>query len=63
MSPREAHRVAVLKFGNVALVKEDTRAVWVVVNLVTVSMSGDPVSEDLLVTEFNEMAPNAGPGN
>jgi putative ABC transport system permease protein len=28
MSPEEAHRQAVLKFGNVALAKEDTRAVW-----------------------------------
>lgn len=29
MSPEEARRQAMLKFGNVALVKEDTRAVWV----------------------------------
>jgi predicted permease len=29
MAPDEAHRRAMLKFGNVALVKEDTRAVWV----------------------------------
>jgi putative ABC transport system permease protein len=28
MSPEEARRAALLKFGNVALVKEDTRAVW-----------------------------------
>ncbi len=28
MTPQEAHRAAVLRFGNVALVKEDTRAVW-----------------------------------
>ncbi|MGH9163736.1 MAG: ADOP family duplicated permease [Vicinamibacteraceae bacterium] len=28
MSPEEAHRQARLKFGNVALTKEDTRAVW-----------------------------------
>ena len=28
MSPEDAHRVAVLKFGNVTLAKEDTRAVW-----------------------------------
>jgi putative ABC transport system permease protein len=28
MSPEEAHRQAMVKFGNVALVKEDTRAVW-----------------------------------
>jgi predicted permease len=28
MSPAEARRQALLKFGNVALVKEDTRAVW-----------------------------------
>ena len=31
MTPQDAHRAAVLRFGNVALVKEDTRAVWVVV--------------------------------
>jgi putative ABC transport system permease protein len=29
MAPEEAHRQAMLKFGNVALAKEDTRAVWV----------------------------------
>lgn len=29
MSPQEARRQALLKFGNVALVKEDARAVWV----------------------------------
>lgn len=29
MSPEEARRQAMLRFGNVALVKEDTRAVWV----------------------------------
>jgi predicted permease len=29
MSPEEARRRAMLRFGNVALVKEDTRAVWV----------------------------------
>lgn len=29
MSPEEARRQALLKFGNVALAKEDTRAVWV----------------------------------
>jgi predicted permease len=29
MSPEEAHRQAMLKFGNVVLTKEDTRAVWV----------------------------------
>jgi predicted permease len=29
MAPEEAHRQAMLRFGNVALVKEDTRAVWV----------------------------------
>src|SRR5262249_22815694 len=29
MTPEEAHRQAMLAFGNVALVKEDTRAVWV----------------------------------
>jgi predicted permease len=29
MSPEEARRQALLKFGNVALVREDTRAVWV----------------------------------
>ena len=29
MAPEEARRQALLKFGNVALVKEDTRAVWV----------------------------------
>ncbi|MPY88865.1 MAG: FtsX-like permease family protein [Luteitalea sp.] len=29
LSPEEARRQAMLKFGNVALVKEDTRAVWV----------------------------------
>lgn len=28
MAPEEAHRQAMLKFGNVALAKEDTRAVW-----------------------------------
>jgi putative ABC transport system permease protein len=28
MTPEEAHRQALLKFGNVALVKEDTRAIW-----------------------------------
>ena len=28
MSPEEARRQALLKFGNVALVKEDTRAIW-----------------------------------
>jgi hypothetical protein len=28
MTPEEAHRQAMLSFGNVALVKEDTRAVW-----------------------------------
>ncbi|HET9262562.1 MAG TPA: permease prefix domain 1-containing protein [Vicinamibacterales bacterium] len=28
MSPGEAHRHAMLQFGNVALAKEDTRAVW-----------------------------------
>ena len=29
MSPEEARRRAMLRFGNVALVKEDTRAAWV----------------------------------
>jgi putative ABC transport system permease protein len=29
MTPEEAHRQALLKFGNVALAKEDTRAVWI----------------------------------
>jgi predicted permease len=29
MAPEEAHRQAMLKFGNVSLAKEDTRAVWV----------------------------------
>jgi predicted permease len=29
LTPAEAHRLAMLKFGNVALVKEDTRRVWV----------------------------------
>ena len=29
MTPEEAHRQAMLAFGNVALVKEDTRRVWV----------------------------------
>ena len=29
MTPEEARRQAMLAFGNVALVKEDTRAVWV----------------------------------
>ncbi len=29
MAPEEARRQALLKFGNVALVREDTRAVWV----------------------------------
>jgi predicted permease len=29
MAPEEARRQAMLKFGNVALVKEDTRAIWV----------------------------------
>ena len=29
MAPEEARRQAMLKFGNVALVKEDTRASWV----------------------------------
>ena len=29
MSPAEAHRRALIAFGNVALAKEDTRAVWV----------------------------------
>ena len=28
LSPEEAHRQALIAFGNVALVKEDTRAVW-----------------------------------
>jgi putative ABC transport system permease protein len=28
MSPDEAHRHAMLKFGNLALIREDTRAVW-----------------------------------
>ena len=28
MAPEEARRQALLKFGNVALVKEDTRAIW-----------------------------------
>src|SRR6476646_1588329 len=28
MAPDEARRQAILKFGNVALVKEDTRAIW-----------------------------------
>lgn len=28
MAPEEAHRQAMLKFGNLALTKEDTRAVW-----------------------------------
>jgi putative ABC transport system permease protein len=28
MAPEEARRQAILKFGNVALVKEDTRAIW-----------------------------------
>src|SRR5271163_971335 len=31
MSPEEARYAAVSKFGNVALVKEDTRAVWILV--------------------------------
>src|SRR5947208_14178169 len=29
MSPQEARQAAVRKFGNIALVKEDTRAVWI----------------------------------
>jgi predicted permease len=29
MTPQEAHRQAMLKFGSIALAKEDTRAVWV----------------------------------
>ena len=29
MTPEEARRQAMLKFGNVTLVKEDMRAVWV----------------------------------
>ena len=29
MTPGEAHRQAMLKFGNIALAREDTRAVWV----------------------------------
>ena len=29
MTPEEAHRQAMLAFGNVALVKEDTRRVWI----------------------------------
>ena len=29
MTPEEAQRQAMLKFGNVGLVKEDTRAVWI----------------------------------
>jgi hypothetical protein len=29
MAPEEARRQALLRFGNVALIKEDTRAVWV----------------------------------
>lgn len=29
MAPEEARRLAMVKFGNVALAKEDTRAVWV----------------------------------
>jgi predicted permease len=29
MTPEDAHRQALLTFGNVALVKEDTRAVWI----------------------------------
>ena len=29
MTPEEARRQAMLKFGNIALAKEDTRAVWV----------------------------------
>ena len=28
MAPEEARRQAILKFGNVALVREDTRAIW-----------------------------------
>jgi len=28
MTPEEARRQAILKFGNVTLVKEDTRAIW-----------------------------------
>ena len=28
MAPEEARRQALLKFGNVALVREDTRAIW-----------------------------------
>ena len=28
LAPEEARRQAILKFGNVALVKEDTRAIW-----------------------------------
>ena len=28
MAPEEARRQAILKFGNVVLVKEDTRAIW-----------------------------------
>ena len=31
MSPEQARRAAMLKFGNVALAKEDTRAVWTAV--------------------------------
>ena len=33
MSPEEARRQALLQFGNVPLVKEDTRAVWTRVGL------------------------------
>src|SRR4029453_19685119 len=29
MTPEEAHRQAMLRFGNVARVKEDARAVWI----------------------------------
>ena len=28
MAPEEARRQAFVKFGNIALVKEDTRAIW-----------------------------------
>ena len=48
---------AVAPDGRVVVVREGL----VEANLVTVSLTGDPVSEDLLVTEFNESNPAFSP--
>jgi hypothetical protein len=48
MSPEEARDAASRKFGNVMLVREDTRAVWIPVWLDQFRQASDPQARQLL---------------